>query len=401
MPEINDNEFALVVHDVDAATKKVEEELTVSEAQHEATGSAMEQRADAIMAIDISDVYSRNKARQAIEALGTGTAAMTASKSTMTSQSLRSIAEQGAPGSDIATNLGDLARRMRDLDPSKLDFTKRGFLGRFRDPVERYFEQFKSARSEIEDIMVSLKHGRDTLAADNVELEHQEVRLLQDSQDVAKELDMADQLEEALLAAIDKAEAEGIDPERVRFVRQEILFPLEQKRQDLQTLLAVNQQSIIAMSVLRQNNRTLMTSIDRTSQISLRALDTGVMIQRGLYDQKRQMEKVQLVNDATEAIIRSNAEALRTQGTEIHKQASEAMIDPAVIKESFEQVFQALEEGDAYREAAIPKMQATIAELQAITTKGQERIDRLAEAGRLGDGSATGNASAGQRYLRS
>lgn len=396
----NDNEFALIVPDVEAAAKEVEQELAVSEAQKKATGSVMEQRADAIMGIDLSDPTSRSKARQAIEALGTGTAAMTASRSSMTSASLRNIAEQGAPGSEIATNLGDLARRMRDLDPSRLDFTKRGFLGRFRDPVERYFEQFKSARGEIEDIMLSLKKGRDTLAADNVELERQEVRLLQDSQEVAKELDMADQLEQALVAAIEKAEAEGVDEERIRFVRQEILFPLEQKRQDLQTLLGVNQQSIIAMSVLRQNNRTLMTSIDRTSQISLRALDTGVMIQRGLYDQKRQMEKVKMVNDATEAIIKSNAEALRSQGAEIQRQASEAMIDPGVIKESFEQVFQALEEGDAYREAAIPRMQATIAELQSITAKGQERIDRLAEAGRLGDGSASGTATS-QRYLQS
>ena len=194
---------------------------------------------------------------------------------------------------------------------------------------------------------------------------------------------MADQLEEALIAAIEKAEAEGVDPEKVRFVRQEILFPLEQKRQDLQTLLAVNQQGIVAMSVLRENNRALMTNIDRTSQISLRALDTGVMIQRALHDQQAQMEKVKMVGEVTESIIRGNAEALRTQGAEIQRQSTEAMIDPAVIKESFEQVFAALEEGDAYREAAIPRMQATIAELQALTDKGQERLNRLAQSGRL------------------
>ena len=126
-----------------------------------------------------------------------------------------------------------------------------------------------------------------------------------------------------------------------------------------------------------------MTSIDRTSQISLRALDTGVMIQRALHDQKAQMEKIKMVGEVTESIIRNNAEALHKQGGEIQRQASEAMIDPAVIKESFEQVFAALEEGDAFREAAIPKMQATIRELQEVTTKGQERLDRLAEAGRL------------------
>jgi uncharacterized protein YaaN involved in tellurite resistance len=335
------------------------------------------------MSIDLSDLQSREQARRAIEQLGAGTTALSASQSRMTATSLQALAEQGTNGSEIASSLSDLAIRMRRLDPSHIDFARRGLLSRLHDPVERYFEQFRSARAEIETVMVSLKHGRDTLAADNVELERQEVTLVKDSQQLAKELDMANQLEDALTAAIERAEAEGVDPERVRFVRQEILFPLEQKRQDLQTLLAVNQQGIVAMSVLRENNRALMTNIDRTSQISLRALDTGVMIQRALHDQQAQMEKVKMVGEVTESIIRGNAEALRTQGAEIQRQSSEAMIDPSVIKESFEMVFAALEEGDAYREAAIPRMQATIAELQDITDRGQARLDRLAQAGRL------------------
>lgn len=384
----DNNEFSLIVPDVDQVVEEVEAKLAVSERQKEATGSAMEKQADAIMAIDLSDIQSRDKARQAIEQLGAGTTALTASKSRMTASSIRSLAEEGSGGKEIASNLSELAIRMRKLDPSKVDFSRKGLLSKFHDPVERYFEQFKSARSEIETVMVSLKHGRDTLAADNVELERQEVTLVKDSQTLAKELDMANQLEAALNDAIERAEEEGVDPEKVRFVRQEILFPLEQKRQDLQTLLAVNQQGIVAMSVLRENNRALMTNIDRTSQISLRALDTGVMIQRALHDQAAQMEKIKMVGEVTENIIRGNAEALRTQGAEIQRQSSEAMIDPAVIKESFEQVFAALEEGDAYRDAAIPRMQATIAELQAITDKGQARLDRLAQAGRLalGDG---------------
>ena len=379
----DNNEFSLMVPDVEQLTEEVEAKLEVSEAQKDANATAMERQADAIMNIDLTDIESRDKARAAIEQLGAGTTALSASQSRMTATSLRSLAEEGAGGKEIASNLSDLAIRMRKLDPSKVDFARKGLLSKLHDPVERYFEQFKSARTEIEAVMVSLKHGRDTLASDNVELERQEVTLLKDSQTLAKELDVANQLEVALTDAIDRAEAEGVDPEKVRFVRQEILFPLEQKRQDLQTLLAVNQQGIVAMSVLRENNRALMTNIDRTSQISLRVLDTGVMIQRALHDQQAQMEKVKMVGEVTESIIRGNAEALHTQGAEIQRQSSEAMIDPEVIKESFEQVFAALEEGDAYRDAAIPRMQATIAELQSITDKGQERLNRLAQAGRL------------------
>jgi len=382
------NPFALIVPDPEEIQGEVEAKLTVSDAQKNATGSAVERQADAIMSIDLSDIQSRDSARQAIEALGSGSTAYSASQSRMTATTLQQLAAQETDGSEIASNLSELAIRMRRLDPSKIDFGRKGIFSRLHDPVERYFEQFKSARTEIEAVMVSLKRGRDTLAADNIELERQEVALVKDSQTLAKELDMADQLEAALTDAIERAEAEGVDPEKVRFVRQEILFPLEQKRQDLQTLLAVNQQGIVAMSVLRENNRALMTNIDRTSQISLRALDTGVMIQRALHDQQNQMEKIRMVGEVTESIIRGNAEALRTQGAEIQRQSTEAMIDPAVIKESFEQVFAALEEGDAYREAALPRMQATIAELQEITDRGQARLDRLAQAGRLalGDG---------------
>ena len=315
----DNNEFSLIVPDVDEVTEEVEAKLAVSERQKEATGSAMERQAKAIMDIDLSDATSREKARQAIDQLGSGTTALSASQSRMTSSSIRSLAEEGAGSKEIANSLSDLAIRMRKLDPSKVDFARKGLMSKLHDPVERYFEQFKSARSEIETVMVSLKHGRDTLAADNVELERQEVSLVKDSQTLAKELDMANQLEEALTDAIERAEEEGVDPEKVRFVRQEILFPLEQKRQDLQTLLAVNQQGIVAMSVLRDNNRQLMTSIDRTSQISLRALDTGVMIQRALHDQKDQIEKVKMVGEVTENIIKGNAEALRTQGAEIQR----------------------------------------------------------------------------------
>lgn len=377
------NEFALVVPDVEATTQEVEAKLAVSDAQKTATANAMEQRAESIMSVDMSDLNSRREIRAAIDALGQGTTASSASNSSLMATSLKSLAESDGYGKEISGSLSDLAIRMKRLDPSHIDFARKGFLAKLYDPVERYFEQFKSARSEIETVMVSLKRGRDTLAADNVELERQEVSLLKDSQTLAKEIEVADQLQASLVTAIEKAESTGEDPEKVRFVRQEVLFPLEQKRQDMQTLLAVNQQGIVAMSVLRENNRALMTNIDRTSQISLRALDTGVMIQRALHDQKQQMEKVKMVGEVTESIIRGNAEALRTQGAEIQKQSGEAMIDPAVIKEAFEQVFAALEEGDAYREAAIPRMQATIAELQEVTTKGEARLQRLSAAGRL------------------
>jgi hypothetical protein len=64
------NEFSLIVPDVDQVAEEVEAKLAVSDRQKEATGNAMEKQADAIMSIDLSDMQSRDKARQAIEQLG-------------------------------------------------------------------------------------------------------------------------------------------------------------------------------------------------------------------------------------------------------------------------------------------------------------------------------------------
>ena len=64
-----------------------------------------------------------------------------------------------------------------------------------------------------------------------------------------------------LKAAIDKAKREGADPAKVHFVENEVLFPLEHQRQYLQSLLAVNQQAALSLSILRETNVALINNV--------------------------------------------------------------------------------------------------------------------------------------------
>ena len=70
--------------------------------------------------------------------------------------------------------------------------------------------------------------------------------------------------------AVENAEAAGEDEEKkIKFIKEEILFPLRQRLMDFQQLLVVNQQGIIAMEVIRKNNLELIRAVDRAETVTI------------------------------------------------------------------------------------------------------------------------------------
>jgi uncharacterized protein YaaN involved in tellurite resistance len=71
------------------------------------------------------------------------------------------------------------------------------------------------------------------------------------------------------------AELQGQDPEKARVVREEMLFYLRQKVQDLQTQLAVSIQGYLALDVVRKNNLELIKGVDRASTTTISCSASG------------------------------------------------------------------------------------------------------------------------------
>ena len=53
------------------------------------------------------------------------------------------------------------------------------------------------------------------------------------------------------------------DPENVKFVTEEVLFPLRQRIMDMQQMIVVNQQGVMATEVVIRNNKELMRGVER------------------------------------------------------------------------------------------------------------------------------------------
>jgi uncharacterized protein YaaN involved in tellurite resistance len=189
---------------------------------------------------------------------------------------------------------------------------------------------------------------------------------------------MATDLDEYLSKAVEEARADLMsDPERIKFVEEEVIFPLRQKILDFQQLLTVNQQGIVSMNIIRRNNLELMRAVDRAENVTVSALRVAVTVAGALYNQRIVLDKVDSLNEATNAMISSTSRMLKEQGAEIQVKATEANISVDTLKASFAETLQALDDISTYKQEALPRIKQTIEDFREIAEEGQKHVDRL------------------------
>jgi uncharacterized protein YaaN involved in tellurite resistance len=267
------------------------------------------------------------------------------------------------------------------LDPASFDlspgwFTRIvGYIPGVGSPLKRYFMRYESTQTSIDSIIKSLEKGRDELRRDNVTLS-------EDQQDMRElTLTLTDQV--ALGRALDEVISNRLqieippDDPRRSFIEEELLFALRQRTMDLQQQLAVNQQGVLATELIIRNNRELIRGVDRAIDVTVSALQVAVTVALALAHQKIVIDKVEAVNRTTSDLIAGTAERLKTQGTQIHEQATSAMLDMESLRQAFQDIDTAFDEISRYRREALPQMAATILELDNLAAESEKAIERL------------------------
>ena len=103
----------------------------------------------------------------------------------------------------------------------------------FGDKIADYFRKYESAQTHLDAIIKALYDGQDELRKDNAALEQEKVHLWETMQRLAQYIYIAQHLDAALAAKI--AEIEATDPEKAKALRDDVLFYVRQKHQDLLT----------------------------------------------------------------------------------------------------------------------------------------------------------------------
>jgi len=369
--------FSLDLPKVEEIKKEVEEELKPTPEVQEQIGDAVKLKADQIMQVDLDSLSQRREFVQAIETFGADIIRKTQSKNSILQTRIGDFSRAGGESGEVAKGLEDLSIKMRDLDPSKIDFLKGGGLGKLFNPIRRYFERYKTADEEIAGIVKSLDKGKTTLKNDNVTLEIEQNTMREVTRDMIQKIELGGQLDAYLSNALENAKASGEDGEKVKFVEEEIVFPLRQRILDFQQLLTVNQQGIIAMEIIRKNNLELIRAVDRAETVTVSALRVAVTVAGALYNQKIVLEKVQILNETTNQMISATSKMLKEQGTAIQKQASEANISVDTLKQAFAETISALDDISTYKQNALPQMQQSIQDFRQLAEEGEKQLEKM------------------------
>ena len=376
--------FSMEVPDLAAVKTEVMEQVKPQSEEQTALAVQAKRNVDAIMQLNLDSLEERRGMLQSVEQFGAENMQRSEQKSSLLQVSVGKLAQAGDEGGLVSKSLMDLHREIKDLDPGLIDFAKTGILAKIFNPVRSYFERYQKADSVINDILVSLDKGRSSLKNDNTTLELEEQSLRELTKKLNQEVALGAAMDSHIEQQLEQAKLKEDDGERVRFLSEEILFPLRQRLMDMQQMIAVNQQGIMAIEVIRRNNKELIRGVDRAKTVTVSALRIAVIVASALYNQKIVLKKIQALNETTNELISGTSRMLKDQGAAIQQQAMEASVSVETLQGAYNDVIAALEAISKYKREALPKMKLTVEQFRDLASKGEKEIERLEK------GNATG-----------
>jgi len=338
----------------------------------------------AILDLNLESLDKRKAVLQSIDSFGMETMRSSSDKNSLLQISVGNLSKTGDEGGQVAKGLTELNLQLKDLDPSAVDFAKTGFLGKFFNPLRSYFAKYQKADAVISDIIISLDKGKTVLKNDNTTLEFEQQALRELTKKLQKEIQLGMLMDQEIETQLEAAKLRDEDEEKVRFITEEVLFPLRQRVMDLQQMLVVNQQGIMAIEVVIRNNKELIRGVDRARNVTVSALKISVTVASALYNQRIVLKKIELLNQTTDSLISGTSKMLKNQGAEIHKQSLESSISVDTLKQAFTDVLSALDSISTYKQEALPKMRETINQFRELADNGEQQIVRLEKGNKLG-----------------
>ncbi len=285
-----------------------------------------------------------------------------------------------AQGSQVSQALLSLRQQVESLDPSRHLHQRRGIFRRvpFGSQVGEYFRRYQSAQTQIEAIVAGLYRGQDELLRDNAALEQEKAHLWEMKGRLEQYVYMASQLDAALSRRV--AEVESTDPEKARALKEDALFYVRQKRQDLLTQLSVTVQGYLALDLIRRNNLELVKGVERATTTTVSALRTAVIAALALGNQRLVLDQIGALNTTTGNVVESTSQMLRQQTAEIQQQAASSTVDVAKLQAAFDNIYATIDAIDTFKLAALDGMKKTIDDLSKQVARAQQYVERARAA---------------------
>lgn len=297
---------------------------------------------------------------------------------------VRALKEGGlSEGSKVGSTLLELRRTVENLDPSEASMGRKllGFIP-FGDKLTDYFRRYESAQGHLNAIIRALYDGQDELRKDNAALNLEKQHLWDTMARLNQYIYVAERLDAQLSAKT--AELDATDPEKAKALREDVLFYVRQKHQDLLTQLAVSIQGYLAIDIVIKNNVELIKGVDRATTTTVSALRTAVIVAQALANQKLVLDQITALNTTTSNMIASTSKMLADQSASIQSQAANATVGLPQLQAAFQNIYATMDSISTFKVQALDSMAQTIGVLETETTKAREYLDRVAQGDQSG-----------------
>jgi len=354
--------------------------------QDTALDTMAQQFVEKLMSFSRDDIDAQERNKAAIETMGFTTQQKAGQFSRMLEEPIHTLVKRGEDGGPVANALIELKMNVEELDPARFDldagwFSRMlGWVPGVGQPLKRYFSRYESSKTVINAILNSLHEGRKQLQRDNGILVEDQKRMRQITLQLEQVIKLGQIIDQKLEYVLERDLTD--DELRKEFVRSELLFPLRQRLIDLQQQLAVTQQGVMATELIVRNNKELIRGVDRAQNVTVYALQVAVTVAMALAHQKVTIDKIEAINRTTSNLIAHTAQQLRTQGTEIHKQASSAQLDMESLRGAFVDIHAAMDEISRFRREALPQMAGVILEMDRMTAEAEQNIRKMEQGDR-------------------
>jgi uncharacterized protein YaaN involved in tellurite resistance len=301
------------------------------------------------------------------------------SSNRLLSSPIRAMKEGGlSEGSKVGSTLLELRRTVEDLDPAEASRTRK-LLGLipFGDKVDDYFRKYQSAQNHLDAILHALRDGQDELGKDNAALTLEKQQLWETMGRLNQYVYIAERLDASLAAHV--ADLELSDPERSKALRDDVLFYVRQKHQDLLTQLAVSIQNYLAIDIVIKNNIELIKGVDRASTTTVSALRTAVIVAQALGNQKLVLDQITALNTTTSSMIERTSGMLRDNSVSIQQQAASSSIGLPQLQAAFANIYATMDAIDTFKVQALDSMAATIGTLETEVSKSRDYLERVSQ----------------------
>jgi uncharacterized protein YaaN involved in tellurite resistance len=291
-------------------------------------------------------------------------------------------AGKGGSGGDaqtrVAGTLNELRNTVTDLDPNRADLTGMKKVLKWLpggDKIQKYFQKYESAQTQLNAIIKSLESGQDDLRKDNAAIETEKSNMWTTMGKLSEYNALASALDEAITQKVAELEAAG-NTEAANTLKSDALFAIRQRRQDIMTQMAVSVQGYMALDLVRKNNLELIKGVDRAQTTTISALRTAVIVSQALSRQKLVLDQITALNTTTSNLIESTSQQLKVQGAAINEQAASSTIDVQKLQAAFDNVFQTMDAIDTFRAQAVDSMAATVTALEGQIERAQPYLER-------------------------